>query len=58
MDNIVTNIESGQVIKGELFTLFHGPSDAHPVETVEDFMVGITAYPVFVIDETRMDILS
>ena len=58
MDHIITNIESSKVIKGKLLALFHSPSDAHSVETVEDFMVRITAYLILVIDETRMDVLS
>ena len=39
MDDVVAQIEGTQVIQGELLRLFHRPSQADAVETVEDLVV-------------------
>ena len=39
MDDVITQIEGTQVIQGELLRLFHRPSQADAVETVEDFVI-------------------
>ena len=57
MDHIITYVESGKVIQCKLLALFHRPADTHPVETVENLMVGIAAYFVFMVYEAGVDIL-
>ena len=58
MNDIVAQVERTQVIECQLLGLFHRPAQAHPVETVEDLMVRITANPVLMVYEPRMDVLS
>ena len=56
MDDIIADIESRQVIQGQLFRFFDGPSHRNAVETVEDFMVRIAADFFIPVDETGMDV--
>ncbi len=58
MNHIVSYVEGRQVIEGELFSLFHRPSDGNPLETVENLMVGVAANLVVPVDESLMDVLS
>ena len=39
MDHIVSYIESGKVIQGQLLAFFNRPPDTYPVETVEYLVV-------------------
>ena len=55
--HIISQVEGAEVVQGKLLALFHGTADAHTVETVEDFMVGVPAYLVFMVDEAGMDVL-
>ena len=58
MYNIVAYIERRQIVDCELLALFNSPPYAHPVEPVEYLMVGITAYPVLIVNEAAVDIFS
>ena len=58
MNYIVSQIEGVKVIEGELLGFVHRPSQAHTVETVEDFVVRVPAHFVFVVYEAGMDVLS
>ena len=54
--NVVAYVEGIQVVKGELLCLFDAPAELYPVETVEDFVVGVAADFVFRVDEAGMDV--
>ena len=58
MDDVITQIEGTEIVQRQLLRFFHRPSQADAVEAVKDFMVGIAADPVLVIDKSRMDVLS
>ena len=58
MDDIVSYIERSQVIYGQLLAFLDSTSYGHPMEPVEYLMVGIAAYPVLIVDESGVDVLS
>ena len=58
MNHIIPQIEGAEVVQGELFAFFNRPAEAYAVETVKYFMVCVPAYFIFVVNETRMDVLS
>ena len=58
MHHIVSQVEGVKVIEGELLGFVHRPSQAHPVETVEDFVLRVPAHFVCVVYEAGMDVLS
>ena len=58
MDNVIPYHEGRKIIQGKLLAFFYGPSNVYPMETVEYFMVAITADLVFMVYESVMDVAS
>ena len=58
MDDVISDVESAQVIESQLFALFNGAPQADPVEAVEYLVVGVAADLVLIVNETPVQILS
>ena len=58
MHDVIAHVESTEVVECQLFALVHRTPEAHPVETVEYFMVGVAAYLVLRVDESVVEILA
>ena len=57
MHYIISKVEGTEVVKGELLGFFYAAAEAHTVEAVEYFMIGIDTYFVFLVYVSGMDVL-
>ena len=58
VDHVVSYVEGIEVVDGKLLALFHAAAYAHPVETVENFVVGVDRGFGILVHESVMDVLS
>ena len=57
MDDVIPYIEGSEIVYRKLLAFLDASPYGDPVETVENFMIGIAAYPVIIVNESVMDIL-